>query len=255
MFTQTYGATALDASLLLVPLMGFLPASDPRVRATVLAIADELTEDGLVLRYRPHEADDGVSAAEEGSFTICSFWLVSALARIGEADRARALFDRLVAFASPLGLFAEEIEPATGRHLGNTPQAFSHLALIGAALDLRPRRRLMGTVARPGTLSPMRVPGFLVRQLYVAGSLRNHTGGFSLQARNSIGDGWLDGIGAIRVDGHDIPLADISATREGDPTVYRAIDVTPQTPVVFRRGDVVTFWIAGLGARPGRPPT
>ncbi len=97
----------------------------------------------------------------------------------------------------------------------------------------------------------MRVPGFLVRQLYVAGSLVNHTGGFSLQARNSIGDGWLDGIGAIKVDGHDIPLADISASREGDPAIYRAIDVTPQTPVVFRRGDVVTFWISGWALDPG----
>jgi GH15 family glucan-1,4-alpha-glucosidase len=135
-FTQTYGAPALDASMLLVPLMGFLPGSDSRVRATVLAIADDLTQDGLVLRYRPGEADDGVSAAEEGSFTICSFWLVSALAHIGELDRGRALFDRLAADASPLGLYAEEIEPATGRHLGNMPQAFSHLALIGAALDL-----------------------------------------------------------------------------------------------------------------------
>jgi len=102
----------------------------------VLAIADGLTKDGLVLRYHPGEADDGVSATEEGSFTICSFWLVSALARIGETERARTLFDRLAGYASPLGLYAEEIEPDTGRHLGNTPQAFSHLALIGAALDL-----------------------------------------------------------------------------------------------------------------------
>ncbi len=106
------------------------------MRATVLAIADELTDDGLVLRYRPAEAADGISSAEEGTFTICSFWLVSALARIGETGRAQVLFDRLAAFASPLGLYAEEIEPATGRHLGNMPQAFSHLALIGAALDL-----------------------------------------------------------------------------------------------------------------------
>ncbi len=116
--------------------MDFLGPTDPRVRATVLAIADGLTDDGLVLRYRPGEADDGVSAAEEGTFTICSFWLVSALARIGETERAQVLFDRLAAFASPLGLYAEEIEPATGRHLGNMPQAFSHLALIGAAIDL-----------------------------------------------------------------------------------------------------------------------
>jgi len=97
----------------------------------------------------------------------------------------------------------------------------------------------------------MRVPGFLVRQLYVSGSLANHTGGFSLQARNSIGDGWLDGIGAIRVDGQEIALADISATREGDPATYRAVDVTAETPVVFRRGDVVTFWISGWALDPG----
>lgn len=97
----------------------------------------------------------------------------------------------------------------------------------------------------------MRVPGFLVRQLYVAGSLHNDGGGFSLQARNSIGDGWLEGIGAIRVDGQDIPLADITATRDGDPTSYRAADVTHETPVVFRRGDVVTFRIEGWVLEPG----
>ncbi len=97
----------------------------------------------------------------------------------------------------------------------------------------------------------MRVPGFLVRQLYVSGSLVNHATGFSLQARNTIGDGWLDAIGAIRVDGQEVPLADISATRDGDPSVYRAIDVTPSTPVNFRRGDVVTFWISGWALDPG----
>ncbi len=97
----------------------------------------------------------------------------------------------------------------------------------------------------------MRVPGFLVRQIYVAGSLRNHGGGFSLQACNTIGDGWLDGIGSIAVDGQQIPITDISATRDGDPTTYRAIDVTPATPVLFRRGDVVTFWITGWALDPG----
>ena len=104
---------ALDASLLLVPLVRFLPSEDPRVRATVLAIADELTEDGLVLRYRVEETDDGLSG-EEGSFTICSFWLVSALVEIGEVSRARHLCERLLSFASPLHLYAEEIEPRTG---------------------------------------------------------------------------------------------------------------------------------------------
>jgi len=134
-FTQRYGDDALDASLLLVPLLRFLPSDDPRVRATVLAIADELTEDGLVLRYRTEETDDGLSGAE-GSFTICSFWLVSALVEIGEISRARHLCERLLSFASPLHLYAEEIEPRTGRHLGNFPQAFTHLALINAVVHV-----------------------------------------------------------------------------------------------------------------------
>lgn len=133
--TQRYGDAALDASLLLVPLVRFLPSDDPRVRATVLAIADELTEDGLVLRYRVDETDDGLSG-EEGSFTICSFWLVSALVEIGEVSRARHLCEKLLSFASPLHLYAEEIEPATGRHLGNFPQAFTHLALINAVVHV-----------------------------------------------------------------------------------------------------------------------
>lgn len=133
--TQHYGSDALDASLLLVPLVGFLPPDDPRVRATVLAIADELTEDGLVLRYRVEETDDGVGG-REGSFTICSFWLVSALVEIGEIARARRLCERLLASASPLKLYAEELDPASGRHLGNFPQAFTHLALINAVMRL-----------------------------------------------------------------------------------------------------------------------
>jgi GH15 family glucan-1,4-alpha-glucosidase len=134
-FVQHYETTALDASLLLVPLVGFLPPDDPRVRATVLAIADELTEDELVLRYRIEETDDGFSG-EEGTFTICSFWLVSALTEIGEVARARALCEKLLSYASPLLLYAEEIDPHTGRHLGNFPQAFSHLALINAVVHL-----------------------------------------------------------------------------------------------------------------------
>ena len=134
-FCQHYETTALDASALLIPLVGFLPPHDERVRATVLAIADELTEDELVLRYRVEETDDGFSG-EEGTFTICSFWLVSALAEIGEVARARALCEKLLSFASPLFLYAEEIDPHTGRHLGNFPQAFSHLALINAVIHL-----------------------------------------------------------------------------------------------------------------------
>ena len=108
------------------------PAGDERLRASVLAIADDLTEDGFVLRYRTGETDDGMSG-KEGSFLICSFWLVSGLAVVGEEQRARDLMERLLSVASPLGLYAEEFDTSTGRHLGNFPQAFSHLALIEAA--------------------------------------------------------------------------------------------------------------------------
>jgi GH15 family glucan-1,4-alpha-glucosidase len=134
-FRQHYGTTALDASALLIPLVGFLPPDDQRVRATVMAIAEELTEDELVLRYHVEETDDGFSG-EEGTFTICSFWLVSALTLIGEVERARSLCEKLLSYASPLFLYAEEIDPHSGRHLGNFPQAFSHLALINAVMHL-----------------------------------------------------------------------------------------------------------------------
>jgi len=129
---QHYDTDALDASTLLAALFGFLPGDDPRLRATVLAIADELTENGFVLRYRTDETDDGLSG-KEGTFLICSFWLVSALAVVGERPRARDLMERLLRVASPLGLFAEEFDTDTSHHLGNFPQAFSHLALIEAA--------------------------------------------------------------------------------------------------------------------------
>ena len=118
-----------------MPLVRFLPADDPRMRATVLAIADELTVDGLVLRYQVKETDDGLSG-EEGAFPICSFWLVSALLEIGEQERARQLCEKLLSFASPLDLYAEEIDPHSGRHLGNFPQAFTHLALINAVMHI-----------------------------------------------------------------------------------------------------------------------
>ncbi|MCW2503709.1 MAG: glycoside hydrolase [Actinomycetia bacterium] len=134
-FRQHYDTDALDASLLLIPILGFLPPDDPRVKATVLAIADELTEHGLVLRYRVEETDDGLNT-EEGTFTICSFMLVSALCAIGEQKRAKDLCEKLLTMASPLGLYAEELDPHTGRHLGNFPQAFTHLALITAVLDV-----------------------------------------------------------------------------------------------------------------------
>ncbi len=134
-FTQYYGSTNLDASLLLMPLVRFLPADDKRVRATVLAIADELSADGLVLRYRTDETDDGMSG-DEGAFLICSFWLVSALCEIGEVHRASQLCEKLLSYESPLSLYAEEIDPRTGRHLGNFPQAFTHLALINAVMHV-----------------------------------------------------------------------------------------------------------------------
>jgi alpha,alpha-trehalase len=129
---QHYDTDALDASTLLAPIFGFLPGTDERMHASVLAIADELTENGYVLRYKTDETDDGMSG-KEGTFLICSFWLVSGLAIVGEEQRARDLMERLLRVASPLGLYAEEYDVETGRHLGNMPQAFSHLALIEAA--------------------------------------------------------------------------------------------------------------------------
>ena len=134
-FRQAYENEELDASLLLIPLMGFLPPDDERVKATVLAIADDLTEDGLVLRYKVDSTDTGFEG-KEGTFTICSWWLVSALAMIGEIERARALCKKLLSFAGPLHLYAEEIDATTGEHLGNFPQAFTHLALIDAVSQL-----------------------------------------------------------------------------------------------------------------------
>jgi alpha,alpha-trehalase len=129
---QHYATDSLDASALLAAIFEFLPGDDERLRTTVNAIATELTEDGFVLRYRTDETDDGL-AGKEGTFLICSFWLVSALAIVGELQQARDLMERLLRIASPLGLYAEEFDAATGRHLGNFPQAFSHLALMEAA--------------------------------------------------------------------------------------------------------------------------
>ena len=152
-FTQAYGTDALDASVLLMPLVRFLPRDDERIRNTVLAIADELTEDGLVLRYRTEETDDGLSG-KEGAFTICSFWLVSALVEIGEVRQARRLCEKLIAMASDLGLYGEEIDPQTGRHLGNFPQAFTHLALINAVTHVIRAEAAGEHEAQPPTLSP-----------------------------------------------------------------------------------------------------
>ena len=132
---QHYDTDALDASTLLAGTFRFMEAGDARLRNTVLAIADELTENGFVLRYKTDETDDGLSG-KEGTFLICSFWLVGGLAMVGEQQRAVDLMERLLRIASPLGLYAEEFDADTGRHLGNFPQAFSHLALIQAAAQI-----------------------------------------------------------------------------------------------------------------------
>lgn len=134
-FVQDYGSEELDASLLLIPVTGFLPATDPRVLATVDAIERELTMDGLVQRYRTRESLDALPSGE-GVFLACSFWLVDNLQMQGRVDEARALFARLVGLANDVGLLAEEYDPAAGRHLGNFPQAFSHIALINSAMNL-----------------------------------------------------------------------------------------------------------------------
>ncbi|TMK97889.1 MAG: glycoside hydrolase family 15 protein [Actinobacteria bacterium] len=130
-FRQHYDTDALDASTLLIGLLRFLPSDDERVCATVRAVREELTENGLVLRYRTEETDDGLSGTE-GTFLICSFWMVSALSEIGEHREAEHMCERLLSYASPLHLYAEELEASSGRHLGNFPQAFTHLALINA---------------------------------------------------------------------------------------------------------------------------
>src|SRR3954452_9897102 len=136
-YAQSFGADELDAAALLMPLVGFLPASDPRMRSTIEAIARDLTEDGLVLRYRNVEGlnADGLTG-EEGTFVVCSFWLVSCLARAGEIERAEALYDQLAGYANDVGLLGEEIDTANGEQLGNFPQAYSHIGLITAAHDI-----------------------------------------------------------------------------------------------------------------------
>ncbi|MGK2932537.1 MAG: glycoside hydrolase family 15 protein, partial [Solirubrobacterales bacterium] len=130
-FRQHYETDALDASVLLMPLVRFLPPDDERIVKTVLAVREGLDDQGLILRYLVEETDDGLSG-KEGTFLICSFWMVSALSEIGEIDEARRLCERLITAAEPLELFAEEIEASSNRHLGNFPQAFTHLALINA---------------------------------------------------------------------------------------------------------------------------
>jgi GH15 family glucan-1,4-alpha-glucosidase len=142
-FAQSFGSDELDAAQLLMPIVGFLPATDERMRSTIEAIARDLTEDGLVLRYRNEEGlnADGLTG-EEGTFVICSFWLVSCLAQAGEVERAEQLFAQLAGYANDLGLLAEEIETSTGEQLGNFPQAFSHIGLITAAYEIDKARGL-----------------------------------------------------------------------------------------------------------------
>ena len=134
-FTQAYGSAALDASLLLIPLVGFLPATDPRVLGTIAAIRRELSDGGLVRRYSTSATDDGLKGSE-GLFIACSFWLVDALQAAGRTREATELFERLLALRNDVGLLSEEWDPAARRQLGNTPQAFSHFALIISALQL-----------------------------------------------------------------------------------------------------------------------
>jgi GH15 family glucan-1,4-alpha-glucosidase len=142
-FTQSYDSDELDASLLLIPMVGFLAPDDERVVSTVAAIRRELTVDGLVLRYRVDETDDGL-AGDEGVFLPCSFWLAQVLALQGRHDEARELFERLLDLRNDVGLLSEEYDPREGRQLGNFPQAFTHLALVDAALALGKGRTIRG---------------------------------------------------------------------------------------------------------------
>jgi len=134
-FVQAYGSDELDASLLLMPLVGFLPGTDPRVRSTVEAIRRELMPDGLVLRYNTSKVNDGLPPGE-GVFLACSFWMVSSLKAVGRVDEARKLFEHLLTLTNDLGLLSEEYDTREKRLVGNFPQAFSHIALINAAFDL-----------------------------------------------------------------------------------------------------------------------
>jgi len=134
-FTQYYGSRALDASLLTIPLVGFLPATDPRMRGTIAAIRERLTVDGLVLRYAEHAADDGLPPGE-GAFLLCTFWLADNLTLLGEWSAARDLYERLLSLRNDVGLLSEQYDPRSHRLLGNFPQAFSHVALVNTAYNL-----------------------------------------------------------------------------------------------------------------------
>jgi GH15 family glucan-1,4-alpha-glucosidase len=139
-FTQYYGAEAMDASILLMPIMGFLPPNDPRLRTTVEAVERELIEDGFVLRYRPEEKNVDGLPGSEGVFLPCSFWFADCLHLLGRKKEARELFERLLEVRTDLGLLAEEYDPKTNRQLGNFPQAFSHVALVNTANRLTEKK-------------------------------------------------------------------------------------------------------------------
>jgi GH15 family glucan-1,4-alpha-glucosidase len=139
-FVQYYGATSLDASVLMMPLVGFLPATDPRVVGTVAAIEKELMVDGFVLRYSGSGNVDGLPSGE-GAFLACTYWYADNLAALGRTDEARAIFERLLGISNDLGLLAEEYDPASKRQLGNFPQAFTHVCLINTAHNLAGKRK------------------------------------------------------------------------------------------------------------------
>jgi GH15 family glucan-1,4-alpha-glucosidase len=152
-FTQSYDSEELDAATLLLGMVGFLPATDPRIVGTVEAIEKHLTQDGFVLRYNTHTSSDGLPAGE-GAFLACSFWLVSNLAMIGRKEDAQRLFERLLTLSNDVGLLAEEYDVKKKRMVGNFPQAFSHIALIGAAYALEEQahaRRHKAKALRPVT--------------------------------------------------------------------------------------------------------
>jgi GH15 family glucan-1,4-alpha-glucosidase len=157
-FVQAYGSTALDANLLLIPRVGFLPPTDPRVVGTIEAIQRELTEDGFVLRYRPEDTDDGLPGGE-GVFLACSFWLVDAMAGAGRRAEAEQLFERLLGLRNDVGLLSEQWDPRTGRQLGNTPQAYSHFSLVGSALQLHHGRAHRSNTAIPSRPAVRVSPG------------------------------------------------------------------------------------------------
>jgi GH15 family glucan-1,4-alpha-glucosidase len=140
-FVQSFGSQLLDASLLMIPLVGFLPPDDPRVRGTVAAVERHLVRDGFVLRYDTARSDDGLPPGE-GAFLACSFWLADNYALIGEHAKAHAMFDRLTGLCNDVGLLAEEYDRASNRQVGNFPQAFSHIGLINTAMNLS--RQLTG---------------------------------------------------------------------------------------------------------------